>query len=124
MRLLELVEVIVDGAEHRVDDGVVEIRACVQRRAGREDAHIARARPEDLQPTLALLDGASLPRDGVAEHFETFLVARAGGQIVGTIGLERYGESALLRSLAVAPNGDVFAAIPRFCRDSTSGITA
>lgn len=66
------------------------------------EAHIAAACPEDLEAALALLDAASLPRAGVAEHFASFLIARDGGRVLGTIGLERYGQSALLRSLAVA----------------------
>lgn len=67
------------------------------------DAEITNARPEDLTAVLALLTGASLPGDGVAEHFKDFLVARAEGRVVGTVGMERYGPSVLLRSLAVAP---------------------
>jgi N-acetylglutamate synthase-like GNAT family acetyltransferase/precorrin-6B methylase 2 len=64
---------------------------------------ITRARREDLSAVLALLAKASLPTEGVAEHFERFLVARADGRVVGSVGIERYGSSALLRSLAVAP---------------------
>lgn len=67
------------------------------------DPRIVRARPPDLEPVLALLGEASLPGDGVGEHFENFLVARDGERIVGAVGVERYGESALLRSLVVAP---------------------
>jgi amino-acid N-acetyltransferase len=53
---------------------------------------------------LALLDGAGLPRAGVTTNFPQFLVARAGHDIVGAVGLERYGRAALLRSLVVAPS--------------------
>jgi len=67
------------------------------------DAAIAHATPEDLGPVLVLLAEASLPEDGVAEHFEHFLVVRADGRVVGAVGMEPYGESALLRSLVVAP---------------------
>lgn len=52
---------------------------------------------------LALLGQASLPGAGVAEHFENFLVAREDERIVGAVGWERDGQSALLRSLVVAP---------------------
>jgi amino-acid N-acetyltransferase len=64
---------------------------------------IAEARPDELETVLALLTEASLPREGVAEHFHDFLVAREGGQVTGAVGMELYGESVLLRSLVVAP---------------------
>lgn len=67
------------------------------------DPQIVEACPEDLSPVLTLLADASLPREGVAEHFQHFLVARAEGQVVGAVGLELYGSGALLRSLVVAP---------------------
>lgn len=65
-------------------------------------AEIAKAASEDFEAVLALLADVSLPRDGVAEHFQHFLVARAEGKVVGSVGMERYGSSALLRSLVVA----------------------
>lgn len=64
------------------------------------------ARPTDLPAILALLEGASLPREGVAEHLEGFFVAESQGSeppIVACGGLERYGKSALLRSVAILP---------------------
>lgn len=61
------------------------------------------ARAADLAAVLSLLDHADLPRQGLAEHFADVLVARRGDCVVGAVGLERYGESALLRSLVVAP---------------------
>ena len=48
-----------------------------------------------------LLESVSLPILGVDEHLHHFLVAEKGGAIVGVIGLEMYGETALLRSAAV-----------------------
>jgi amino-acid N-acetyltransferase len=66
-------------------------------------AAITRARPEDLDAVLGLLTDASLPQAGVAEHFHNFLVACEGGRLVGAVGLERYGPSALFRSLVVTP---------------------
>src|SRR5215475_9334905 len=68
-----------------------------------KDMQIAAAVPGDLPAVLGLLDGAGLPRAGVTTNFAQFLVARAGPEIVGAVGLERYGVSALLRSLVVAP---------------------
>lgn len=65
---------------------------------------ITKSSPEDLGVVLDLLAVASLPREGVAEHFKHFLVARADRVVVGAVGMERYGPSALLRSLVVAPS--------------------
>ena len=64
---------------------------------------IAGAEPEALAEVLALLRESSLPVAGVARHFDSFLVARAGdGSLVGCVGLEVYDDVGLLRSLAVA----------------------
>lgn len=60
------------------------------------------AQTEDLPDVLALLQASELPLDGVREHIATFLVIREGGRLLGTIGLETYGDVGLLRSLAVA----------------------
>jgi N-acetylglutamate synthase-like GNAT family acetyltransferase len=57
----------------------------------------------DLAGVLDLLRKESLPTGGVPEHFSTFLVAEQGQRTVGAIGLEIYGETALLRSAVVAP---------------------
>ena len=65
---------------------------------------IAGAREEDLPHILALLDECDLPREGLAPHFSTTLVARDGNQIVGSSALEMYEEFALLRSVAVKPS--------------------
>lgn len=59
-------------------------------------------RSEDLDPVLALLRGANLPVQGVAEAIGAFLVAESTGRIVGAAGLERYGRHGLLRSLVVS----------------------
>jgi amino-acid N-acetyltransferase len=50
-----------------------------------------------------LLDECELPREGLANHLATALVARDGTNIVGCSALELYQESALLRSVAVRP---------------------
>ncbi len=64
---------------------------------------ITRAEPGALAEVVSLLQIASLPVTGVAEHFESFLVARAGdGSLAGCVGLEIYDDVGLLRSLAVA----------------------
>lgn len=51
---------------------------------------------------LALLTRSALTTDGVAEHLDDFLVAERDGELAGVAGLERYGEAALLRSVAVS----------------------
>jgi len=55
----------------------------------------------DLEAVFGLLERSGLPRAGVADNFSQFLVAEAGGRLVGVVGLELYGQSALLRSAAV-----------------------
>jgi len=56
----------------------------------------------DLASIEQLLESTSLPTLGVLEHIRHFLVAESEGKIVGAIGLEVYGETALLRSAVVA----------------------
>lgn len=52
----------------------------------------------------SLLEACGLDSSDVAGGpAQRFLVARAGGEIVGCIGLEIHGPSGLLRSFAVAP---------------------
>jgi len=53
---------------------------------------------------VGLLRSASLPIAGVSPALTDFLVADARGRIVGAVGLERYGDSALLRSAVVDPS--------------------
>ena len=65
---------------------------------------ITEAKIDDLKEVLDLLERVELPTEGVAEHFSRFLSARDGVRIVGCVGLERYGNAGLLRSLAVAPD--------------------
>lgn len=65
---------------------------------------IRRADTTDLEAATALLAAVNLPLEGVAEHFGEFLVAVEGGRLVGCVGQERYGDVALLRSLAVSPD--------------------
>jgi N-acetylglutamate synthase-like GNAT family acetyltransferase len=58
--------------------------------------------PADLPAVLELLAASGLPNDGLAEHFDAAVIARAGAAVVGSAALELYGETALLRSVAVA----------------------
>jgi len=62
---------------------------------------VRKSRPEDLPAVEGLLTSASLPLDGVRDHFPSFLVAESDNGVVGAVGMEHYGRSALLRSLVV-----------------------
>jgi N-acetylglutamate synthase-like GNAT family acetyltransferase len=64
---------------------------------------IGLARNEDLSVVLTLLEQSGLPKDGLADHWATTLVARDDGRIVCSAALEMYGAPALLRSVAVDP---------------------
>ena len=68
------------------------------------DTTIHNASQDELPDILALLDECELPREGLAAHLPTTLVARNGNEIVGCSALELYEESALLRSVAVKPS--------------------
>jgi len=68
------------------------------------DLVIESATPVDLKPVLALLTLHRLPPDGLEEHLATLLVARRGGEVVGSAALDVYADGALLRSVAVAPD--------------------
>jgi arsenate reductase len=57
----------------------------------------------DLPAIRALLERLHLPASDLGGAGQTFLVARSGGEVVGAVALERHGEDALLRSLAVVP---------------------
>ena len=59
------------------------------------------ARSADLPKVLALLGRAQLPTAGVAESLHNFIVAEREDELIGVAGLEVYGASALLRSVAV-----------------------
>lgn len=62
------------------------------------------ARRGDLPVLEALLEACNLPHEGIGENLPGFILARAGGVLVGSVGLEVVGHGVgLLRSLAVAP---------------------
>ena len=69
-----------------------------------ETIAIRSASPGDAAAVRALLDAAQLPLDGIPGDLAHFLVADRDGTIVGAIGLEPYGDAALLRSAVVAAN--------------------
>ena len=69
-----------------------------------ENITITGASADDLRDVLDLLSAVRLPHDGVAENIAAFLVARdESSRLIATIGLEQHGQTALLRSAAVAP---------------------
>lgn len=64
---------------------------------------VRQARRSDRPAVIELLDAAGLPTAGIPSSMAAFLVAEDGGRVVGAIGLEAYGDSALLRSAVVEP---------------------
>ena len=57
---------------------------------------------DDRVGVWALLDANRLPRAGLARPSTRLWVAREDKRVVGVAGLERYGDVALLRSVATA----------------------
>jgi amino-acid N-acetyltransferase len=63
---------------------------------------IDKARPSDLIGIRWLLDVEELPSADISqEALGHFLVSRDGTGVAGVVGLERYGDVALIRSLVV-----------------------
>lgn len=70
----------------------------------RSNMQIQRATSDDLNAIQNLLATLDLPHsDLTPSHLEHFFVCRDGDDIAGVVGLELYGKTALLRSLAVHP---------------------
>jgi amino-acid N-acetyltransferase len=67
------------------------------------ERQIEKARPDDTDQILRLLEEHHLPLDDLEKHLATTLVARLDGSVVGSAALEVYPDGALLRSVAVAP---------------------
>jgi amino-acid N-acetyltransferase len=66
-------------------------------------ARVLPAASTELPEIVSLLAAAGLPvADLAADGQVEFLVARLGQRVVGVVGLERFGEFGLLRSLAVS----------------------
>lgn len=63
--------------------------------------NIREAERKDLNTIKSLLDSVSLPSIDIDNHISNFLVLEAEGIMIGTIGLEIYDKTALLRSLVV-----------------------
>lgn len=64
---------------------------------------IRAAIPADTMAIQALLGAAGLPFDDIDPVWTDFFVMPSGVSIIGCVGLEIHGASALLRSLAVSP---------------------
>lgn len=62
-----------------------------------------KAGTDDLEAIYSLLRETNLQTVGIQQHLEHFFVALMEGRIIGTIGLEMYGQTALLRSASVSP---------------------
>lgn len=65
---------------------------------------IRRASVGDLASVEELLARNKLPPEGVREAFDDFVVAECDGSVVGAVGLEVFGNAALLRSAVVGTN--------------------
>ena len=65
---------------------------------------IREAIKDDLKVIKSLLDNASLPSVDIEKHLLTFFVLENLNNVIGTIGMELYGDTALLRSLVVEKN--------------------
>jgi len=63
--------------------------------------HLRQANAEDWPQVAALLQAAQLPLAGAQAHLPHFVLAFQQEALVGCAGLEPYGESGLLRSVAV-----------------------
>jgi len=66
---------------------------------------IERVRPSDEPAIRSLLVEVELPTEDLTSgSFDRFIVARSEGAVVGVIGFEIYGTTAMARSLAVSPS--------------------
>jgi amino-acid N-acetyltransferase len=64
---------------------------------------LRRAHHADHEAIATLLRDLKLPTDGVVDWLDEFSVADHEGRVVGVAGMEHYGDTGLLRSVAVAP---------------------
>jgi amino-acid N-acetyltransferase len=61
------------------------------------------ARPDDVPEIERLLAAEWLPPMAIKEFLSSFWVLENDGRVVGCAGIEIYGDSAMLRSVVVAP---------------------
>ena len=89
---------------HADRDGRAPASGSLLRLMDADTIRIESATPADLSAIRALLDEAGLPHADIGHGSGVrFWIARAGGNPLGAVGLERYGRSGLLRSLVVVP---------------------
>jgi N-acetylglutamate synthase-like GNAT family acetyltransferase len=62
---------------------------------------LRRATEADWSRVAELLHSSRLPLEGAQAHLSDFVMAMSDGELIGCAGIERYGEAALLRSVAV-----------------------
>ncbi|MFQ5629007.1 MAG: arsenic resistance N-acetyltransferase ArsN2 [bacterium] len=62
---------------------------------------IRSAKESDYVAIEKLLQSVDLPIEGVKEYLQHFIIMENDGKMIGVVGLEVYGNKALLRSLAV-----------------------
>ena len=73
-------------------------------REQREDTGTGKVRPgtpREFGAVKRLLTANKMPIAGVPESLQNFFVAFAGQKVIGAIGLEVFGDAALLRSAVV-----------------------
>lgn len=68
-----------------------------------EEIEILNARSEYLNSVKEILQLNHLPLLGVEDQFSNYFVLQLNMEIIGVIGLEIYGDSALIRSFAILP---------------------
>ncbi len=68
------------------------------------NVQIEPAKPSELAAVQGLLRFLQLPGEDIAENFRHFFTARVRDQVVGVLGVEPYGDIALIRSFAVLPD--------------------
>lgn len=90
-------------AFRRVRDELRTRLAAVFRQPDADAIRYGPAAPEELGAIRALLERLHLPASDVGGPHQAFIAARSGDELVGCVALERYGDAALLRSLAVVP---------------------
>lgn len=61
------------------------------------------ATEQDAQAIHSLLERCALPTEDLSHSRPDFTIACSGTQIIGVSGLERFGATGLLRSVAVSP---------------------
>ena len=67
-------------------------------------AQVIRADEPDAIPIRALLERSGLPTSDLDSARPDFVLIRENGQVIAAGALQRFGSSALLRSLVVAPD--------------------